>query len=83
MRDEHEHPVAQPITHIIVIANTDLDGGQAFSVGHGGVTSIGAATKSGLHANMPYVRVWADDLCVAEFCQHNIVGVYFVPPVAA
>ena len=24
-----------------------------------------------------YVRVWKGDFCEAEFCQHNIVGVYF------
>lgn len=46
-------------------------------VGRNGVTRIEAFTKSGMHSNIPYVRVWCGDQPVAEFCQHNIVGVYF------
>lgn len=56
-------------------------GGQAQCAGHPWsseiVTRIEAFTKSGMHADIPYVRVWAGDQPVAEFCQHNIVGVYF------
>lgn len=48
-----------------------------YHVGYNGVTRIEAFTKSGMHANIPYVRVWKGDQPAAEFCQHNIVGVYF------
>lgn len=48
-----------------------------YQVGSNGVTHIEAMTKPGPHCNIPYVRVWAGDHAVAEFCQHNIVGVYF------
>lgn len=67
-----EHPVNQAIEHI-VIDETET----CFTVGRNGVTSIEACTKSGMHANIPYVRVWKGDVCLAEFCQHQIVGVYF------
>lgn len=68
-----EHPVQQPIDSISV----DEASEEYFRVGRNGVTRIEACTKSGMHANIPYVRVWADEICLAEFCQHNIVGVYF------
>lgn len=49
----------------------------SYTVGQRGVTRIEAFTKSGMHSEIPYVRVWAGDHPVAEFCQHQIVGVYF------
>lgn len=48
-----------------------------YLVGRGGVTRIEAFTKSGMRADIPYVRVWRGDEPLAEFCQHGIVGVYF------
>lgn len=79
MRDPQEHPVDQPINEIDVFIDADSD--PCFhKVGRNGVTRIEACTKSGLHANIPYVRVWKGDICFAEFCQHNIVGVYFGEP---
>lgn len=81
-----EHPVEQPIRYIQVnhLPGWGPDGdGTCFMVGDDGVTRIEACTKSGMHANIPYLRVWADDRCVAEFCQHQIVGVYFEPPAPA
>lgn len=72
-----EHPIQQPIRAICVIEQTSCDGGEQYNVHSGGVTRIEACQKSGLHADLPYVRVWAGDTCLAEFCQHNIVGVYF------
>ena len=76
-----EHPVQQSIREIdVFLAGEDL---HYFSVGKAGVTRIEATTKSGLHADVPYVRVWAGESCLAEFCQHNIIGVYFAPQVAA
>lgn len=53
------------------------DGGCCWWVGYNGVTRIEAFTKSGMHADIPYVRVWKGDQPYAEFCQHNVVGVYF------
>lgn len=74
-----EHPVAQPIREIEVYCFPDEV--SFYRVGHSGVTLIEAVTKPGLHADIPYVRVWKGDVCEAEFCQHNIVGVYFAPAV--
>lgn len=71
-----EHPIQQPIRAIDVYTSPD-NGQQYYRVGRCGVTRIEACQKSGLHANIPYVRVWKGDVCEAEFCQHNIVGVYF------
>jgi hypothetical protein len=51
--------------------------GVEFCVGYAGVTRIEATTKSGMHADIPYVRVWNGAHAISEFCQHNIVGVYF------
>lgn len=70
-----EHPVEQPIREIDVYLSEE--GSTFYRVGRDGVTRIEACTKSGLHADIPYVRVWKDDVCEGEFCQHNIVGVYF------
>lgn len=70
-----EHPIQQPIVAIEIDTIPDVQAG--YKVGRDGVTRIEPCVKSGLHADIPYVRVWADDICVAEFCQHNIVGVYF------
>lgn len=67
-----------------VIHSIDIDSipeSQArFEVGCYGTTRIEAFTKSGMYSDIPYVRVWKGDTPVAEFCQHNIVGVYFAPP---
>ena len=52
----------------------------AYWVGRSGVTRIEAFTKSGMHANIPYVRVWIGEDATAEFCQHNIIGVFFKRP---
>lgn len=80
-----EHPVQQPISRILVANGNEglVEVGayepEGFAVGYDGVTRIEACQKSGMHANIPYVRVWAGEVCLAEFCQHNIVGVYFAP----
>lgn len=77
-----EHPIEQEISSIIVDAIPGRE--QEYIVGdarfHTICTRIEACTKSGMHADIPYVRVWAGDICLAEFCQHNIVGVYFKRP---
>lgn len=70
-----EHPVHQPIRAIDI---DSIPGEQAgYLVGRNGVTRIEACTKPGPYSSIPYVRVWAGENCLAEFCQHNIVGVYF------
>ena len=73
-----EHPINQPIERVIVAHPAEW-GTTMFSPGVDGVTRIEATTKSGMHADIPYVRVWAGERCVAEFCQHNIVAVFFSP----
>lgn len=82
MRHAAEHPVGQAIDGVTEYIDADHEP-SGYRVGRGGVTLIEACTKSGLHADMPYVRVWADKVCLAEFCQHNIVGVYFAAPAPA
>lgn len=80
-----EHPIQQPISRILVANGNEglVEVGayepEGFAVGYDGVTRIEACQKSGMHANIPYVRVWAGEVCLAEFCQHNIIGVYFAP----
>lgn len=70
-----EHPIEQPILAVSVIDREDEQ--EYHRVGMHGVTRIEATTKSGMHADIPYVRVWRGDECAAEYCQHNIIGVYF------
>lgn len=77
-----EHPINQPIRGIDVYINADSDP-VFYVVGQAGVTRIEACQKSGLYASIPYIRVWKGDVCEAEFCQHNIVGVYFATSEAA
>ncbi len=71
-----EHPVSQPIT---AIRAPDTGGHESwYVVGEGStVTRIEACQKSGLHANIAYVRIWEGEHCVAEFCQHDLLGTYF------
>ena len=75
----------QVIDGIVIDAIPDSQA--AYWVGRAGVTRIEACTKPGMHADIPYVRVWGESLpsfggecVVAEFCQHQIVGVYFAKP---
>ena len=80
MIDRQEHPVEQEIDEIIVWRHPDNRDCEGYRVHKAGVTRIEACTKSGMHADIPYVRVWKGDVAVAEFCQHAIVGVYFKEP---
>ena len=72
-----EHPVEQEIAWIEIDTIPEVQG--SWTVGRNGVTRIEACTKSGLHADIPYLRVWKGDDCAAEYCQHAIVGVGFKP----
>lgn len=88
--DNREHPVEQEIDYILIANLLEYNPHQPeqgtvsrwemFSAGYDGITRIEATTKSGMHANIPYVRVWKGDVAVAEFCQHQIIGVYFKAP---
>lgn len=62
---------------VIDMIKVDHEEDGYFRVGYGGVTRIEACTKPGLHCDIPYVRVWEGEKPAAEFCQHNIIGVYF------
>lgn len=68
----------QPKQEIAQIQIDTIPESQAsYTVGRDGVTRIEAFTKDGMYTGIPYVRVWRGDAIAAEFCQHNIVGVYF------
>lgn len=71
-----EHPVDQPI-RMIQIPCDERGNPREFTVGRNGVTHIEATTKSGMHADIAYIRVWCGDKALAEFCQHSLSGVYF------
>lgn len=72
-----DYVVQQPIHSIEIDTIPDVQG--SYMVGRNGITRIEACLKRGLHCNIPYIRVWRGDECAAEFCQHNIVGVYYAP----
>lgn len=79
MVDEHEHPVTgQEISTIYWLAPEGVC--PYLCVGYEGVTRIEKTTKSGMHANIAYVRVWAGEQAVGEFCQHQLTAVFFAPP---
>lgn len=71
-----EHTVQQQIRVAIIRPDGPSDS-EMWIVGHGGVTRIEATTKSGMHADIPYIRIWKGDVAAAEYCQHNIIGIEF------
>jgi hypothetical protein len=82
-----EHPVEQTIQAVQIGHDHDGKAGRGYSTKLKApyervfpCTRIEATTKSGMHADIPYIRVWNGETCIGEFCQHNIVGVYFGPP---
>ena len=75
-----EHDIQQEIIWLFVAEILVLEMPSQvceWRVGRDGVTRIEAFTKSGMYADIPYLRVWRGQLAVAEYCQHNIVGVGF------
>ncbi len=72
-----EHPIKQVIMSITINATADQRDAEQYCLGYDAVTRIEACEKAGAMAMVPYVRVWKGDVAYAEFCQHNIVGVYF------
>ena len=53
------------------------EGHERIVIGQSGVTKIEPITKSGMYADIPYLRVWKGDVILSEWCQHNIIGVVF------
>jgi len=54
--------------------------GFAYMVGSQNVTKIEAYEESGPYCMIPYIRVWKGEKLEAEFCKHQIVGVYYGEP---
>jgi hypothetical protein len=71
-----QHPVKQPIGWLHIDCRPGVN--PYYRIGEAGVTRIEACTKSGPHSDIPYLRVWAGAECLAEYCQHNIIGVGFL-----
>lgn len=73
------HPVEQPIREVVVRYDDYQHHacGLAYCVGMDGVTRIEACQKNGEFCMIPYVRIWSGDLCIAEFSQHHVAGVFF------
>lgn len=69
-----ERTAEKPIIGIDVSRSPKI---HAYRVGLKGITKIEAFTKPGQHADIPYIGVWKGDQYKAEFCQHNICGVYY------
>lgn len=70
-----EHPTEQVIRSILVVDNVHTN--ENYTIGSKGVTKIEPFTKSGMYADIPYLRVWKGEFVHSEFCQHQIIGVYF------
>ncbi len=54
--------------------------GTVYGVDVDGVTEISETTHPGQYIDIPYVRVWKGEYLFAEFCRHNIVGVFYNTP---
>jgi len=65
--------------HSILVTENERTS-ESYTVGANSVTRIEAFTKSGMHADIAYVRVYKNDQPHSEFCQHNIIGVYYLIP---
>lgn len=74
-----EHLIKQEIKSLWLFC-TPENGEEGYTVGSSGVTRIEATQKSGMHADIPYLRIWKGDVCLGEFCQHNILGITFMEP---
>lgn len=71
-----EHPVTQAVKSLWLFASPE-NGEEGFTVGSNGVTRIEQTVKSGMYADIPYLRVWRGEYCLGEYCQHNIMGITF------
>lgn len=71
-----DHPVNQPIAHTQIPC--DEHGNPVdYIVGKNEVTRIEACSKGGEFCTIPYIRVWAGEMCLVEFCQHRASFVRF------
>ncbi len=73
------HEVEQPIREVVVRYDDYQNHacGLAYCVGMDGVTRIEACGKNGEYATIPYLRIWSGDICLAEYCQHQVAAVTF------
>lgn len=78
--DPRVHAVDQPIYSVVVRFDDHQHQieGLSYVVGRNGVTYIEAFEKNGEYCHLPYIRVWEDNSCIAEFSQHHVAGVFFV-----
>lgn len=65
----------QQIQYVSIYATSDGD--ETITVGYNGVTRI-EKYRDEIDL-VSYVRVWKGDDVHAEFCQRNILGVYYFP----
>lgn len=80
-----EHPTQQEIIGLTVSNEQEGVHQEHYQVGVWNVSRIEPFQKSGMHSYIPYLRVWrkVEDMpeyVHGEFCQHNVVGVYFKAP---
>jgi hypothetical protein len=78
MKMGKEHPIEQAI-HSIQVPCDFYGNPIDYVVGRAGVTRIEACMKPGEYCYIPYVRVWAGDTAIGEFCQHKLSGLWFFP----
>lgn len=60
-----------------IISRTNEDEESYRVGGPSGVTKIEATVYPGPHNNIPYIRLYKGDKIFADFCLHNIIGIYF------
>lgn len=70
-----EHPVNQPI--IAVHLPCDEHGNPLDYIVNRNCTRIEACVKSGMFADIPYIRIWDSNECLAEVCQHHVGFIRF------
>lgn len=69
-------PDQQRVIRMMVVGQRN-GSAEGYSVGTSGITQIEEVDLPGMFADIPYLRVWRGEAVVAEFCRHNIVGIYF------
>ena len=72
---EKQLKTTKTIKSILVYANEY--GELVHKVGAVGVTEITKVSLAGPYNYVPYLKVWKGDILLAEFCQHNVVGVHY------
>lgn len=70
-------PIASEIEAVSVVDRDDSE--EYYRVGRNGVTRIEKVAKNGEFCHLPYVRIWVGDQPFAEFGQHKVIGVYYLP----